>query len=140
MRKFTPNQVVANNLRRARNLHRWTAEEAAEHLEPYLGERWSKVVWSAAERSVRGERIRQFSADDLVAFAAAFQLPISFFFQPPSDVEAFAAPGAQELLSADELIEVAAGPEVAQEQARFLLKMFGHELGVEPERSEEEKS
>ena len=84
MRKFTPNQVVANNLRRARNLHRWTAEEAAEHLEPYLGERWSKVTWSAAERSIRGERIRQFSADDLVAFAKTFQPPISFFFSRPA--------------------------------------------------------
>jgi transcriptional regulator with XRE-family HTH domain len=136
MRKFTPNQVVANNLRRARELHRWTAEQAAEKLEPYLGERWSKVTWSAAERSVRGDRIRQFTADDLVAFAKTFQLPISFFLQPPSDVESFAAPGAQEVLSADELIEVAAGPEVAQDQARFLLKMFGHDLGVEPEREE----
>jgi hypothetical protein len=37
----------------------------------------------AAERSVDGARIRQFTADDIVAFAQAFDLPIGYFFLPP---------------------------------------------------------
>jgi transcriptional regulator with XRE-family HTH domain len=79
----SPNQVVAFNLHRARRLLGWTQEEAAEKLEVYLGERWSKASFSAAERSVaHPERVRQFSADELVAFAATFELPVSFFFEP----------------------------------------------------------
>src|SRR5689334_19601190 len=80
---MTPNQIVAYNLRRARELRQWTQEEAAERLEPYLGERWSKATFSAAERSVDGDRIRQFSADDLVALARGFDLPIAWFLLPP---------------------------------------------------------
>jgi hypothetical protein len=38
---------------------------------------------STAERSVDGARIRQFTADDIVAFAQAFNLPIGYFFLPP---------------------------------------------------------
>ena len=85
MTRWTPNQVVAYNLWRARSIHGWSQEQAAERLEPYLGERWSRAVFSAAERSVAGKRVRQFSADDLVAFAAGFDLPIDFFFWPPPE-------------------------------------------------------
>lgn len=81
--RWTPNQVVAYNLWMVRTTHGWTQEEAAERLEPYLGERWSRVVFSAAERSVAGKRIKQFSADDIAAFAAAFDLSPAFFFRPP---------------------------------------------------------
>jgi len=80
---LTPNQVVAFNLARARDLKGWTQEEAAEALAPYLGSRWSKASFSAAERSLDGERIRQFDADELVAFARAFELPVGWFFMPP---------------------------------------------------------
>lgn len=43
----------------------------------------SKANFSAAERSVTGERIRDFDADEIVAFARAFELPVTFFFMPP---------------------------------------------------------
>ena len=77
------NQIVADRLRAARTLRGWAQAEAAERLEPYLGERWSVATYSAAERSTEHvDRIRQFSADDLVAFAAAFDLPVQFFFLP----------------------------------------------------------
>ena len=80
---FSANQLVAGNLRRARASKGWTQEEAASHLAPFLGEEWSKATYSAAERSAhRFDRIRQFSADDLVAFSAAFELPVQFFFLP----------------------------------------------------------
>lgn len=81
----TPNQLVAENLKKARELRGWTQEEAAEKLEPYLDVRWSKATFSAAERSVAGERIRQFDADEIFAFSQAFDLPIGWFFLP-SDV------------------------------------------------------
>jgi transcriptional regulator with XRE-family HTH domain len=82
--RTTPNQCVAHNLRSARLDRDWTQEEAAERLAPYIGSRWSKAVFSAAERSVTGERVRQFTADDLYAFSRAFELPITFFLTPPA--------------------------------------------------------
>jgi hypothetical protein len=80
---LTPNQVIAFNLARARERQGWTLNEAAERLEPYIGARWSKANLSAAERSIAGERIRNFDADEIVAFARCFELPIAFFFMPP---------------------------------------------------------
>jgi hypothetical protein len=81
--RLTPNMCVAWNLRRARTLREWTQEEAAERLAPHIGTRWTKAVFSAAERSVDGERVRQFTADDLYAFGRAFELPVSYFLCPP---------------------------------------------------------
>ena len=68
-RSFTPNQVVAQRIVIARELRGWTQEEAAERLEPFLGARWSGATFSIVERSVDGKRIRQFSADELVALS-----------------------------------------------------------------------
>ena len=82
---LTPNQVVAYNLPRARLFKGWTQEEAAEALAPYLGTRWSVANFSAIERSVDGGRIRQFTADDLLALSRGFELPIGFFLTPPGD-------------------------------------------------------
>ena len=79
----TPNQVVAYNLARARAHRRWTQEEARQALAPYLGVEWSKANYSAAERSMDGVRIRQFDADEIVAFARGFGVPIAWFFIPP---------------------------------------------------------
>jgi hypothetical protein len=80
---LTPNQVVAFNLARAREWRGWTQEQAADALAPYLGTRWSKANFSAAERSVAGKHIRNFDADEVVAFARAFALPVGWFFLPP---------------------------------------------------------
>jgi hypothetical protein len=81
--KITPNQIVAFNLTVARQLRGWTQEEAAAKLEPYVGARWSKATFSSAERSIDGRRIRQFTADEIVAFSRCFDVPIGFFFMPP---------------------------------------------------------
>jgi len=81
--KITPNQIVAFNLTVARQLRGWTQEEAAAQLEPYVGARWSKATFSSAERSIDGRRIRQFTADEIVAFSRCFDVPIGFFFMPP---------------------------------------------------------
>ena len=98
----SPNQMVAYNLRRARQLHGWTQEETAEKLEVYLGERWSKATLSAAERSVaHPERVRQFSADELVAFAVTFELPVSFFLEPAPPQTTVAVPGGRMIFTAE---------------------------------------
>jgi hypothetical protein len=81
--QLTPNQIVAYNLAQARAWKDWTQEEAAEHLEPFIGTKWSKASFSAAERSVDGQRVRQFTADEIVAFSRGFGLPVGFFFLPP---------------------------------------------------------
>lgn len=80
---LTPNQLVGYNLACARRERGWTQAQAAEALEPHLGVRWTVAQVSAAERSVDGTRVRQFTADDIVAFAQAFEVPISYFFVPP---------------------------------------------------------
>jgi transcriptional regulator with XRE-family HTH domain len=115
--RTTPNQHVAYNLRRARNRRRWTQEEAAERLAPYLGTRWSKASYSAAERSADGVRVRQFSADDLYAFARCFELPVSFFLAPSNvrDVE-IGSPNASETVSREQAFELCFGlPDAAQD-------------------------
>lgn len=89
---LSPNQVVAYNLALARAQRRWTQAEATAALEPYLGVRWSVVNYSAAERSVAGERIRNFDADEIVAFARAFELPVTWFFMPPDPAAGEGAP------------------------------------------------
>jgi transcriptional regulator with XRE-family HTH domain len=81
---MTPNQVVAYNLARARALRGWTQDEAAERLAPYWGSRLSFASFSAMERSAwRIDRIKVFSADELLALSRAFDLPVGYFFTPP---------------------------------------------------------
>ena len=84
-RTMTPNQIVAYNVAKARTIRGWTQEQAAEALVPYLGTKWSVANFSAIERSVDGGRIRQFTADDLLALSRGFDLPIGFFLTPPGD-------------------------------------------------------
>lgn len=75
-------QLVAYNLGRIRKTLGLSQEQAAARLEPFLGTRWSKAVYSAAERRT-GNRIRQFTAAELAAFALAFGVPVVYFFLPP---------------------------------------------------------
>src|SRR5438067_12240565 len=87
---LTPNQVVAWNLAQARAWRGWTQDQAAQALEPFLGVRWSQASFSQAERSVAGKNVRNFTADEIVAFARAFDVPVSWLFLPPP---AWADPG-----------------------------------------------
>ena len=79
---LSANQLVAYNLMRIRKTLGLDQAQAAERLRPYVGE-WSKAVYSAAERSYHGKRVRQFTADDLVALSLAFGVPVVYFFLPP---------------------------------------------------------
>jgi len=114
---LTVNQIVARNLRRARLEHRWTQEDAAARLLPYLGVEWSKATYSAAERSAeKTERIRRFTADDLVAFATAFERPVLYFFLPPLDWDNKQA----------HPVKAGTGNAVVLSQGRFLQSVFGY--------------
>jgi len=77
------NQVVAYNVRAARELRGWTQEEFAAHLEPYVGQRLTQASVSAIERAWDGDRRREFDAQELLYFAVVFDLPIVWFLIPP---------------------------------------------------------
>lgn len=81
---ITISQLVGYNLTRVRKALGLSQEQATERLEPYLGARWSKTVYSLAERSYSGKRVRQFTAAEVAAFALAFSVPVSYFFLPPN--------------------------------------------------------
>ena len=134
---LTPNQVVAFNLAQARMWRDWTQEEAARALEPYLGVRWSKGTFSAAERSVDGDRVRQFTADEIVAFSRAFALPVSWFFLPPPawadgfPVVLMTPDGGPTGVTPSELVDVVFGN--AEQQAVIGMRLQGYlqALGVD---------
>src|SRR3546814_4328139 len=48
---WTPNQIVAHNISKARLFRAWTQDQAAEACAPFLGARLSPASWSALERS-----------------------------------------------------------------------------------------
>jgi len=60
-------------------------EQAADELAPYLGARLSHASFSAIERSIASTRVKQFSADDLVALSRAFRVPLGWWFIPPDE-------------------------------------------------------
>lgn len=83
-RTMTPNQIVSYNVAKARALRGWTQEQAAEALAPFLGAKLSGASFSALERSAwKVDRVKQFTADELLALSRGFDLPIGFFFVPP---------------------------------------------------------
>jgi len=134
--RFTANQVVAFNLAEAREWRGWTQEEAAEALEPFLGVRWSKATFSQAERSVAGRFIRNFTADEIVAFARGFELPVTWFFMPPPP---WAGPGTPSRLEAPDdprfgqpvgiLVDLVFGDASQQALLTLRLESFLDDLG-----------
>ena len=77
------NQVVAYNVREARELRGWTQEEFAIRLEPYVGQRLTQAGVSSIERAWDGERKREFDAHELLIFSLVFDLPMIWFLLPP---------------------------------------------------------
>jgi transcriptional regulator with XRE-family HTH domain len=77
------NQVVAYNVRAARELRGWTQEEFAERLERYIGQRLTQAGVSSIERAWDSDRRREFDAHELLIFAMVFDLPIIWFLLPP---------------------------------------------------------
>lgn len=135
---LTPNQVVAYNLTRAREWKGWTQEQLADALEPHLGKRWSKASVSQAERSVAGKFIRQFTADEIVAFARAFDLPLGWFFLPPPPWTAtgqavkLSTPDAERFgVALAELVDLVFGDEPGQALLEIRLQAFLQQLGTQ---------
>ena len=119
---FVAGSMAANTLLRvsgsispyialARQLRGWTQEEAAERLETFLGSKWSAATFSIVERSVDGKRIRQFSADELVALSRAFDVPIGWWFTPSwgDDTALVITPDTPEGLPAQLMVDVVMG-------------------------------
>lgn len=77
------NQVVAYNVRAARELRGWTQDDFAERLASYIGQRMTQAGVSSIERAWDGERRREFDAHELLVFAMVFELPIIWFLLPP---------------------------------------------------------
>ena len=77
------NEIVAYNFRAARELRGWTQDETAQALEGLLGPRLPQASISAIERAYEGDRRREFDAQEILAFALAFDLPLVWFFLPP---------------------------------------------------------
>jgi len=80
---WTPNQVVAFNLARIRTMKGLDMATAAATVSHALGVSWSDRTYAQVERSVTGAKIRQFTADDLVSLAWAYDVPVGFFLTPP---------------------------------------------------------
>lgn len=80
---WTINQIVAYRIAKAREHRGWTQQQAADQLAPFLGRVLSPASFSAIERSFLGGRIRHFDADEIVAMAKGFDLPVVWFFTPP---------------------------------------------------------
>jgi hypothetical protein len=77
------NEIVAYNFRAARELRGWTQEDTARALDPLLGQRLPQASISAIERAYEGDRHREFDAQEILAFALGFDLPLVWFFLPP---------------------------------------------------------
>lgn len=80
---LTLNQIVAFNLRAARESHGWTQQRLAEELAEKSGRRISQSAISALERSWEGGRKREFDVHELALFAVTLDFPILWFLLPP---------------------------------------------------------
>lgn len=82
--RWTASQLVAFNLQRARWKAGMTQQEAAEAISRYTDSEWTQATVATAEGSVSGARIRQFNPSELLGFCFAFDVPIGWFFMPPT--------------------------------------------------------
>jgi len=80
---MTINQVVAYNLTRARRQNGWSQKETAQRLTVLTGRSWTPATLGAAERSREGMRVKEFHADELLAFSVLFDMPLARFLLPP---------------------------------------------------------
>lgn len=129
---LTANRIVAYNLVKARELRGWTQEEAGGELEQHLGVPWSAASVSAAECSVDSERIKQFSADEILAFAKTFNLPVMWFFLPP-DFGLTNKPRQEEEDVSSYLSGVLGGVSYTQEMEKRLARIYNRLPEFRPE-------
>jgi len=84
--------IVALNLKRAREMRGLSQAETGKLLGDYLRNPWSPATVSAAERSWERGPERSFTANELDGFSRAFRLPLLWFLLPPAREEADGRP------------------------------------------------
>jgi hypothetical protein len=106
--RLTPNQIVAINVEEAREQKRWTQFQAVRELARF-GLHWSRANYAmAVAASATGKRIREFNADEIVAFAQAFGVSIwRLFVPPPGKAVVVALPGAGQELDFEAMYNLA---------------------------------
>lgn len=80
-------QVVGWRMSAARKSQGRTQEWVAERMSRFTGANWTVSTVSLAENSATSSRPRSFTANDIVALARTFGMPIPYFFIPPDDRE-----------------------------------------------------
>lgn len=78
------NAVVSFNLRAIRERRGWTQQRVADRLGELTGHKLPQASISAMERGFDGERRRRFDAHELYLLSLVFDVPIPYFFLPPS--------------------------------------------------------
>jgi len=137
--EMSADDVVSFNLKEARELRGWTQPEAATQVSKFLGKPWSVQVYGDAERAHRINRVKVFSADEIVALSRAFQLPIVWWFVP-RDARIHITPrgGSATSATADELLSLLCPLEsqmvtdLEGRTRRLLFVKWGGESGREP--------
>ncbi len=82
---WTASQVVAHNLTRAPRAAWPHAGRGGRTVGEVHGLAVSQATVAQAEGSVAGHRVREFTANELLALARVFDLPVLYFFLPPDD-------------------------------------------------------
>ena len=82
---LSTNQVVAANLRLARERSGMTQTALAEKLSDLTGRTYSKATISAMERSADKGQKRLFDVQELLEFARLFELPMGWFLIPTEE-------------------------------------------------------
>ncbi len=77
--------VVAHRMVTARQLRGETQPWVAERMTRFTRSTWSVTAVSAAEGGSAGGRPRLFTANELLALAMTFDLPIPYFLTPPRE-------------------------------------------------------
>lgn len=103
---LTADGLVSYNLLRAREMRRYTQAQAAERISAALGKPWSVAVYAAAERSHRSARVKEFSADELLALSKAFDVPLSWWFLPAGPSSRVKTRNGEREYTGDQLLEV----------------------------------
>ncbi|QMU78904.1 helix-turn-helix transcriptional regulator [Streptacidiphilus sp. PB12-B1b] len=103
---LTADGLVSYNLLRARELRGYTQAQAAERISAALGKQWSVAVYAAAERSHRSARVKEFSADELVALSQVFGVPITWWFLPATPTGHLKLRNAEREITGDQLLEL----------------------------------
>jgi transcriptional regulator with XRE-family HTH domain len=109
--EMTPNQVVAWNLWQERKRRGWTQEQMSERLARH-GIVWKKATYYAAEasREPGTSKPRQFTADEIIAFALAFDRPVVSFLVPPPEATVILS---EERVSRVRLMEAGVAEDIA---------------------------